>query len=143
MAPDDRPPVVVMPRAHVRAALVCGLLLAIGAVVSSVVSAINAVDSHEGFVAVDQELDDQRDQNDQLQRQLDCRYVLSADVNRIQADIFVTTAQALAAARRRDVAAVDLFTVRLDELATELAKASALRADALGVCDTEPENVLG
>jgi hypothetical protein len=134
--PDDRPPVVVIPRAHFRALLVCGGLLAVGAVASSVVAAANAVDSHEGFVA-------QREQNVTLQQQLDCRYVLSADVNRIQADIFVLTAQALAAARRRDAAAVDLYTTALDGLATELQEASDLRADAVKVCDTEPDNVLG
>jgi hypothetical protein len=133
---EARPPVVVIPRAHFRAILVCGLLLAMGAVISSVVSAINAADSHAGF-------DAQRTQNETLQQQLDCRYVLSADVNRIQSDIFVLTAQALAAARRRDAAAVDLYTTALDQLAIDLEKASDLRADAVQVCDTEPENVLG
>lgn len=133
---EARPPVVVIPRAHFRAIMVCGLLLAMGAVISSVVSAINAADSHAGF-------DAQRTQNETLQQQLDCRYVLSADVNRIQSDIFVLTAQALAAARRRDAAAVDLYTTALDQLAIDLEKASDLRADAVQVCDTEPENVLG
>lgn len=141
--PDDRPPLVVIPRAYFRALLACVGLLSFGAVVGTSVAALNALDSHDGLDAVETELEGQRDQNDALELQLDCRYVLSADVNRIQSAIFVTTAQALAAARRRDIAAVDLFTTRLDQLATELEKASDVRARAVEVCDTEPESVLG
>lgn len=141
--PDDRPPVVVIPRSHFRALLACVGLLGAAAVVGASAAALNALDSHDGLDAVETELKGQRAQNDDLEQQLDCRYVLSADVNRIQSDIFVLTAQALAAARRRDSAAVDLYTTALDQLAGDLEKASDLRADAVQVCDTEPENVLG
>jgi hypothetical protein len=140
---DERPAVVVIPRAHFRAALCAGLLLSIGAVTSSVVAAINAADSHAGFEALTEELGDQHDQNADLQQQLDCRYILGADVTRLQSDIFVTTAQALAAARRRDTAAVDLLAEHLDRLAVDLEQAQSLREDAVRVCQTEPENVLG
>lgn len=140
---DDRPPLVVIPRTHFRALLGCVGVLSAAAVVGVSVAALNALDSHDGLDAVEDELEAQRDQNDDLELQLDCRYVLSADVNRIQSDIFVTTAQALAAARRRDSGAVDLYTTRLDQLADDLARASDVRARAVEVCDTEPENVLG
>lgn len=141
--PEERPAVVVIPRAHFRAVLAAGLLLAIGAVMSSTVAAINAADSHAGFDALTEELDDQHVQNDDLQQQLDCRYVLGADVTRLQSDIFVTTAQALAAARRQDRAAVGLLAERLDRLAVDLEHAQELRENAVKVCETEPENVLG
>lgn len=117
--------------------------LAVSALGSSVVLAISSEASDDDRDALREVVDDQADQLDTLQQQLDCRYVLSSDVTRLQSEIFVTTAQALAAARRRDTAAVDLLTARLDQLAAELGEASDLRADAVAVCDTEPENVLG
>lgn len=117
--------------------------LAVSALVSSVALAFSAEASDDDRDALREVVDDQANQLDTLQQQLDCRYVLSADVSRIQAEIFVTTAQALAAARRRDTAAVDLHTTRLDQLAEDLEDASELRSDAVSICDTEPENVLG
>lgn len=117
--------------------------LAVSALVSSVALAFSAEASDDDRDALREVVDDQANQLDTLQQQLDCRYVLSADVSRIQAEIFVTTAQALAAARRRDTAAVDLHTTRLDQLAEDLEEASELRSEAVSICDTEPENVLG
>lgn len=117
--------------------------LAVSALASSVALAFSAEASDDDRDALRAVVDDQANQLDTLQQQLDCRYVLSADVSRIQADIFVTTAQALAAARRRDATAVDLYTTRLDSLADDLERASDLRTRAVTICDTEPENVLG
>jgi hypothetical protein len=140
---EARPPLVVLPRAYWRATITAAVLLGIAAVIGSPIAALNALDSHEGLNAVEDELDVQRDQNDELQQQLDCRYVLSTDVSRLHSAIFVTTAQALSAARRRDTAAVDLLTTHLDRLAEELEVAAERRLDAVDICDTEPENVLG
>jgi hypothetical protein len=117
--------------------------LAVSALVSSGTQALSARSSANDRAALAVALDDQRDQNDQLQQQLDCRYVLGADVGRVQADIFVTVALALAAAGRADTGAVQLYTEHLDQLADELERASELRSDAVAICDTEPENVLG
>ena len=117
--------------------------LAVSALVSSVALAFSAEESDDDRDALRAVVADQANQLDTLQQQLDCRYVLGADVSRIQAEIFVITAHALAAARRRDTAAVDLYTTRLDRLAVELDRASELRSDAVSICDTEPENVLG
>jgi|SRR5262245_36823278 len=141
---EDRPPLAVFPRSWVRVSLAAGVLLGLAAVLGSGVSAFTAKDSHEAFQALkvqlsDQaaELDDQRDQNEQLQAQLDCRYVLSAEVNRLQADIFVTVAQALAATRRADEGSVDLYVTRLDELSVSLQEAADRRANAITVCEDE------
>jgi hypothetical protein len=117
--------------------------LAVSALVSSGTQALSARSSANDRAALADALDDQRDHNDLLQQQLDCRYVLGADVSRVQADIFVTVALALAAAGRSDSPAVRLYSEHLGALADELARASALRADAVAICDTEPENVLG
>lgn len=141
--PDARPPLVVIPRGIWRGVLVAVVLLGVAAVVGSSVAALNALDSHDSFDTLEDELEDQRGQNAELRRQLDCRYVLSADVDRIQADIFVSVAQALAAARRQDTAAVDLYAAHLDWLSGRLEEASDLRQGAVATCDTEPENVLG
>jgi hypothetical protein len=117
--------------------------LAVSALVSSGTQALSARSSANDRSALAVALDDQRDHNDLLQQQLDCRYVLGADVGRVQADVFVTVALALAAAGRADTPAVQLYTERLAQLADELERVSALRSDAVAICDTEPENVLG
>jgi len=117
--------------------------LAVSALGSSVTQALSARSGANDRAVLADELADRRAQNDDLERQLDCRYVLSADVDRIQADVFVTTALALAAAGRGQTGVVDLYVARLDQLAIELDRAADLRQDAVQVCDTEPENVLG
>lgn len=119
------------------------VLLGASALVSSVTQGLSARSSARDRTALAGQLDEARAQTDRLQDQLDCRYVIGADVTRIQSDIFVTTALALSAASRGDTAAVRLYTARLDQLAADLNRASALRSDAVAICDTEPENVLG
>lgn len=126
---------------RVRAGALVGL--ALSALGSSVVLAFSSEASDDDRDALRSVVDDQAAQLDTLQQQLDCRYVIGADVTRLQSDIFVTTAQALAAARRRDMAAVDLLAEHLDRLSVELEHAQDLREDAVRVCQTEPENVLG
>lgn len=136
-------PVVILPRAYYRAGLVSLVLLSIAALIGSVVAAINAADSHDSNDAIQEELGDQRDQNADLRQQLECRYVLTADRDRIQSEIFTTVALALAAARDRDRPAVTLYAAHLTDLAAALDRANDLRDRAIEVCDTEPENVLG
>jgi hypothetical protein len=112
--------------------------LATSALVSSVTLAIVSESSDEDRDALRAVVDDQEDQLHELQRKLDCRYNLGADVTSIQADIFVTTALALAAAGRAESDAVRLYTQHLEQLAKELDQASILRADAVSICDTDP-----
>lgn len=144
--PDDSPTPGPAPRQfrdYIRIGLVAMALLGAAALVSSVTQGLSARGSARDRAALAQQLDDARTQVGRLQDQLDCRYVIGADVSRIQSDIFVTTALALSAASRREPAAVRLYTARLDQLAADLSEASDLRADAVAICDTEPENVLG
>lgn len=139
----ERPPVVILPRVLWRGVVWSLVLLGSAAVIGSFVAAVNAADSHDGLAAITEELDDQRDQNAELRQQLDCRYVLTADRDRIQSDIFTTVALALAAARDRNRAAVALYAEHLTTLAADLDRANDLRDRAIEVCETEPENVLG
>lgn len=141
--PERPPPLTVIPTAYWRARTVALMLMSIAAVIASTVAGLNALDSHQGRETISDELDAQRRQNDDLSRQLDCRYVLGADRDRLESEIFVTVALALSAAGRRETAAVQLYTVHLDSLAGQLDEANERRADAVAICETEPENVLG
>lgn len=117
--------------------------LAMSALGSSVVLAISSEASDDDRDALREVVDDQADQLDTLQQQLDCRYILSADVARLQAEVFVTVSQALAAATRRQPDAVALYVAHLEYLSGRLDEANDRRDEAIGLCETEPENVLG
>jgi hypothetical protein len=143
MGHDPVPELVVIPRAYWRGIVVALVLLGLGAAIGAPIAAINAADAHASFNALEDALADQRDQNADLRQQLECRYVLSADRDRIESEIFVTTALALASAGRREAAAVGLYTAHLDGLAAQLEEANRLRSEAVQICETEPENVLG
>jgi hypothetical protein len=111
--------------------------LALSALGSSVTLAIVSEASDQDRDSLRAVVDDQANQLHELQGQLDCRYVLGADVTSIQADIFVTTALALAAAGRAEPEAVRLYTQHLEQLAKDLDQASAVRADAVSICDSD------
>lgn len=144
MAHDPHsPPLVVIPRAYWRGIVTALVLLGMAAVIGAPIAAINALDAHSSFDDLDEERAADREEILDLRQQLDCRYVLGADRDRVESEIFVTTALALAAASRRERAAVQLYTQRLDDLAAELEAANERRQDAIAICETEPENVLG
>jgi hypothetical protein len=126
-----------------RALAAAMVLLGLSALTSSVTQALSARSSASDRAALADALDEQRDENQDLRDQLDCRYILSADVSRLQAEVFVTVSQALAAATRRQPDVVALYVAHLDYLAGRLDEANLRRDEALGVCVTEPENVLG
>jgi hypothetical protein len=135
--------VVVTSRGIWRGLVAALLLLGVAAVLGAGVAAVNALDSHVSLDAIRQQLADRGVENEDLRLQLNCRYVLSADRDRLESEIFVTTALALAAAGRGHREAVRLYTEKLEVLASQLDEANERRQDAIRICETEPENVLG